>query len=821
MKLKFYPYVLLFALMGLSSQAFGQCEVGTMTTTGTVTITCDQNEEFDLATDGMETIPASGGFGWSFSDDLGGTGGLAGGFTLTNATNPASYDASVNGIMPANGLPNLSGLWVIKAVVYSDAGSPTATICSTSSDSLIVDFLGEAGPTIDDIVDNGDGSATVTASGGQMPYSYEWSDGQTTQTATGLSDGVYTVTVTGDNGCFVTGEVAVGNATTCEVGMLITTGETLVCSDDGTFDVATDETETIPAAGGFGWTFSDDLGGTGGLAGGFTLTNATNPATYNADINGVLSSNGLPPLDGLWVIKGVVYDDAGNATGSICSTTSDSLIVNFSSGTLNIVEVIDNGDGSATVTADGGTPPYTYEWSDGQMTQTATGLDDGNYSVTVTDADGCSVSGQISIGAATPCLDWVAPTPTTGYTNFNTLFGGAPCDDGTGCPFNEINTFEVWASEAYTVDGFQEGGTYTFSMCNGPGAGTWVPEFTIIAPSGEVDAFGEGDGDGCSITWTASESGTYLIVINEAGACGGGDNQMTNNGFPALTCTDGPEVACPEVPCEVGELDTSGETVVCTADGTFDLATDGNEVIPENGGFGWQFSDASGGTGGAAGGFTLTNATNPTTYDTDLNGVLSSNDLDPLGGIWVVYGVVYENSGSPNASICATTTDSLVIIFNEEMEASAVDNGDGSATVSVTGGSAPYSYEWSDGQTTETAVDLGGGTFTVTVTDALGCTVEAEVDVMSSVGEIEALTSLYLGPNPTSGHIDLQLELDSPEEIRLEVRNITGQLLDQSYFGKRANLNHEFNFSHMADGVYFVRIVAGADELTKRVILAK
>ena len=138
-------------------------------------------------------------------------------------------------------------------------------------------------------------------------------------------------------------------------------------------------------------------------------------------------------------------------------------------------------------------------------------------------------------GTSEDCLIWSNPSPTSGWTNFNTEFGGAPCDNGSGCPFNEIQDFEVFASEAYSVNGFIEGGEYTFSICNGPGAGSWVPEFTIIAPSGAVDA--SGGGTGCAISWTASESGTYLIVINEAGNCG--IPNTIDNGFPALTCTNG------------------------------------------------------------------------------------------------------------------------------------------------------------------------------------------------------------------------------------------------------------------------------------------
>lgn len=126
---------------------------------------------------------------------------------------------------------------------------------------------------------------------------------------------------------------------------------------------------------------------------------------------------------------------------------------------------------------------------------------------------------------------------TTGiWSDFNTEFGGAPANDGTGCPFYEITDFEIWMSEAYVLDNVVEGTSYTFSHCNGPNAGSWIPEYTIIAPSGAIDAYGAGDGTGCSITWVATESGTYTIGINEAGNCGEGAE--VENGHPAITCND-------------------------------------------------------------------------------------------------------------------------------------------------------------------------------------------------------------------------------------------------------------------------------------------
>ncbi|MCB0593166.1 MAG: T9SS type A sorting domain-containing protein [Lewinellaceae bacterium] len=609
--------------------------------------------------------------------------------------------------------------------------------------------------------------------------------------------------------------------TVCVIDTLSTADSVIVCNGD-IFEVATAGNDTIPTGGGFGWSFSDVLGGTGGAAGGFTLTGAPNPNTYDADLNGILSANGLDPLSGLWVITGVIYTDAGDPINTVCAVTEDSLIINvLSLDGPQIDDVVDNGDGSATASASGGMAPLTFAWSDGQMGATATGLTDGEYEVTVTDANGCTDAASITVGLGEPCLDWLAPAPPNGYTNFNSAFGGAPCDDGTGCPFNEITSFEVYAAEAYEADNFQAGGTYSFSICNGPGAGSWVPEFTIIAPSGAVDAFGPGDGDGCTITWTASEDGTYVIVINEAGACGGGDNTATDNGFPALTCVSGDAVLCGDPPmttCSVGELVTSGITSVCGPDDTFDLATDETDTIPVGGGFGWSFDPSLGGTGGLPNGFNLTNSNNVSNFDSDLNGVLSNNSLDLLGGVWVIRAIVYSDATSASGSICATSTDSLIVQFGNVPTIEVVDNNDGSATASASGGVPPYSYTWDDGQMGNMATGLEPGMHTVTATDAIGCSAEGTIDIMVGVGQIEGLESLYIGPNPTQGLFNLRLSLNNPEDIQVELINLTGQKLQVMRETQTATLSRTLDLSAQPDGVYLLRLIAGDGEISRRIV---
>lgn len=138
------------------------------------------------------------------------------------------------------------------------------------------------------------------------------------------------------------------------------------------------------------------------------------------------------------------------------------------------------------------------------------------------------------------CTEWSNPSSEVGYN----VFSAVPCNGDT-----TLNTsFEIWQSDAYEIDNLEAGATYEFNHCEGSGA--WIPEYTVFAPSGAIDAFGAGTG--CSISWTASESGTYTIAINEADSCGIAGT--TNNGFPSfITISGGTDCPLPPVVLEGAE----------------------------------------------------------------------------------------------------------------------------------------------------------------------------------------------------------------------------------------------------------------------------
>lgn len=208
-----------------------------------------------------------------------------------------------------------------------------------------------------------DGTATVTATGGSGNYTYLWSTNppQTTPTATGLIGGTYSVTVS-DGSCQATGSVVVNS-----IG-----GPTL--SITGTDDACGQGigTATVTATGG---------------AGSYSYLWNTNPPQTTPTATGLTAGT-----------YSVTVSDGGPCPSSISITIND-----IPGPTVTLVnmtpETAGQNNGSATVQASGGTPPYTYTWNTNppQNTATASNLSAGTYTVTVTDHNGCTATFQVTV----------------------------------------------------------------------------------------------------------------------------------------------------------------------------------------------------------------------------------------------------------------------------------------------------------------------------------------------------------------------------------------------------------------------------------------
>ena len=253
--------------------------------------------------------------------------------------------------------------------------------------------------------------------------------------------------------------------------------------------------------------------------------------------------------------------------------------------------------------------------------------------------------------------------------------GGAPCVDGGCVPVDAEYTaagIGIYGSETYTLDNLQAGYDYVFDMCSGVGIGSWIPEIAIIAPDGTTVVEWNGEAatgssltfnDQCSLEWTATQSGTYLIIINELGtAAGDAPNQVdcatsyaVDNGNPTVLCGTNP-APCPV--CEVGTLTSPPVQNLCPGE-SFDVALSGNSS-PNS--YTLFFDNSTtGGTGGTEFPVSITGYGQgdfPMTVDEDINGVLSTNSLPPLAGSWEVKVIVVDGADAD-----CDSTDSFTVNF--------------------------------------------------------------------------------------------------------------------------------------------------------------
>jgi len=202
-----------------------------------------------------------------------------------------------------------------------------------------------------------DGSATASPTGGTLPFSYLWSNGSTLPTASGLIAGSYSVVVTDTKGCTVNGSVTITEPS-AEIELYATTVDASACG---------------------GNTGSIDL----------TVVNGISPFSY-------VWSNGFTNQDPSGLAAGTYSVTVTDADG--CSATLSDITVSSAPTLVVTVTPYDRSclaaDGSAYAEITGGTGPYSYLWSTGATTSYITGLDAGTYSVTVTDANGCTDDGS-------------------------------------------------------------------------------------------------------------------------------------------------------------------------------------------------------------------------------------------------------------------------------------------------------------------------------------------------------------------------------------------------------------------------------------------
>jgi hypothetical protein len=612
----------------------------------------------------------------------GGTSGDAAA-TPSGGTAPYSYSWSTTPVQTTRTITGLTAGTYTVTITDSKGCVKTKTVSLTQPSPILL-----AATTVNANCGHADGSASVTASGGKPGYLYSWNStpAQTTSTATTLAAGIYKITVTDTSGCIQTANATVHNANAASAAI---TSTTISCNGN------TNASATITLTGG---------------TGPFSYSWNTNPAQTSATASNLAA--------GVYSVK--VTDANGCVTNDTAVITQPAILVSTLIQTN--VSCTATANGNATAMVSGGTGAYSYSWSTipVQTVSTANGLSAGNYTVTVTDANGCKVSSvatisQKAISAILTESNILCHGNQTGSASVQIVNGTGPYTySWTSIPAQTTSTAANLIAGTYTVFASDSSGCSTQGVVQ-------ITEPSILSDSialVNVDCYG-----GLTGMATANASGgtapyTYSWSTVPAQINNSATNMAAGNYTVLVTdsnsCFQTRSITITQAPAIVG---------IPTASNASCGLSDGSASVLASGGTGLTYS-----------------------YSWDSNPPQTADTAFAIAaGIYSV--TITDSLGCSNTVSATVNNTSAATISSTQVNATCPTSANGSAKVTVSGGTMPYTYSWTT-TPVQTSPDAGGllaGTYALLVTDSVGCTSTIAVTITSP----PALTAIIATTNVT------------------------------------------------------------------------
>lgn len=710
-------------------------------------------------------------------------------------------------------------------VVVTDAsgctGTANITLTQPATLNVSLSSLANYGGFDVSCSNGADGMVGTSVTGGVSPFSYIWSTGEVTSSVNGLPSGLVSVTVTDNNGCISNGSISLNAPTSLEASISVSTAITCFGASDGSL--------TVTASGGVaGYTYLWSTGAVGNSiqnvpAGNYSVTvtdalGCNTVATFeftsvapmimtvdvtNITCNGLTNGSatatvtgGTAPYSFYWnngstnatltnLTAGLYYGFALDVHN--CATNFVPFMVSTPASlnaTANISNVSCNGnnDGAIDVTINGGTAPFTYNWSNGANTQDLSELDGGNYTVTVTDGGNCESISTFSVleGAA-----FIVNMVSNDADCQNGGFGSVDMTISGGVQPYSVN----WSNGANTEDlSSLSAGTYTVTVLDA-GACSYIQTVTIanVSPitvsaiGTDVNCFGGNDG-AIDITVGGGTGNYYYNWV--------GPNYGVSSPFSwdyVITSTNATILIPSNLTTDLnGSQIAVGDYIGVFYDNNGVLACGGyaewTGAVNSIAAWGAESGSDDGFQDGEAYTVKVWQAATGLTFDvtavfdgTFINGGtyagfgmsgLSSltasipADLTNLSaGSYTV--VVSDTQGCTGSATATVSQPEQLVAGLSSTAISCINAVDGTATALVTGGTGAYSYAWSNGATDASLTGLAQGSYTVTVNDANLCSVVSSVDVTAPAFMINAVTvnPAYVGG--TDGSINLTVTGDN------------------------------------------------------------